>query len=186
MATKIGEKNRLQIHAPLRLVQIVLLLVLTTIYLAPAKAQASATGPSGLPLPRYVSLKSARANMRIGPGRDYRVKWLYLRPGLPMEVIQEFGNWRKVRDPEGNEGWILHSLLSGERTAIVAPWNSPDSVVVMRKEPVAEGPIAARLEPGVIASVRDCAGDWCRLSTKGVRGFVDRRDLWGVYPDEDF
>jgi SH3-like domain-containing protein len=186
MATNPDGMHPIHIPQSFRLFRIILALLVAAISLVPEKTLASATGPSGLPLPRYVSLKSARANMRIGPGRDYRVKWLYLRPGLPMEVIQEYGNWRKVRDPEGNEGWILHSLLSGERTAIVAPWNNPESVIVMRKEPLAEGPVAARLEPGVIASVRECAGDWCRLSTRGIRGFVDRRELWGVYPDEDF
>jgi SH3-like domain-containing protein len=179
--------NHFDITATFRLGRVVLAALILATFSAPVETvHAAATGPSGLPLPRYVSLKSARANMRIGPGRDYRVRWLYLRSGLPMEVIQEFGNWRKVRDPEGNEGWILHSLLSGERTAIVAPWNSPDTMIEMRKEPMAEGPVAAHLEPGVIADVRECDGKWCRLSAQGVRGFVDRRDLWGVYPDENF
>ena len=87
-------------------------------------AEAETKGPSGLPLPRFVSLKAQRVNMRVGPGRDYKVEWMYTKAGLPLEILQEYDNWRKVRDPEGNEGWILHSLLSGERTAIVAPWDS--------------------------------------------------------------
>lgn len=149
-------------------------------------AYAASTGPSGLPLPRYVSLKAARVNMRRGPGRAYQVEWLYLKRGLPMEIIQEYGNWRKVRDVEGNEGWILHSLLSGQRTAIVAPWMAQGTTVEMRAEPLPRAPIAARLEPGVIASVRRCESEWCRVSAKGVRGYVNRRQLWGVYPDEDF
>ena len=144
------------------------------------------TGPSGLPLPRYVSLKSERVNMRIGPGRAYQVQWLYLKRGLPMEVIQEYGNWRKVRDPEGNEGWILHSLLSGDRTAIVAPWSQRGGAIDMRHDPLPHAPLAARLEPGVVASVRECKGAWCQVATGGVKGYVDRKLLWGVYPDEDF
>ena len=79
-------------------------------------------GASGLPLPRFVSLKSGRVNARIGPGINYAVSWLYSRPGLPMEIIQEYDNWRKVRDLDGAEGWINQSLLTGKRTAIAAPW----------------------------------------------------------------
>ena len=89
---------------------------------AAAAAQSGAIGPSGLPLPRFVSLKSGSVNSRIGPGVNYPVDWLYLKPGLPMEIIQEYDNWRRVRDADGAEGWINQSLLSGERTAIAAPW----------------------------------------------------------------
>jgi SH3-like domain-containing protein len=71
-----------------------------------------------------VSLKATRVNLRIGPGRDYAVAWLYTSPGVPMEVIQEYDNWRRVRDAEGTEGWVYQSLLSGERTATAAPWKS--------------------------------------------------------------
>ena len=91
----------------------------------PAKATAAqdgTVGPSGLPLPRFVSLKSGRVNSRIGPGVNYPVDWLYLKSGLPMEIIQEYDNWRRVRDSDGAEGWINQSLLSGKRTAIAAPW----------------------------------------------------------------
>src|SRR5690606_27195122 len=79
-------------------------------------------GPSGLPLPRFVSLKSSRVNMRVGPGVNYAVDWMYLKSGLPMEIIQEYDNWRKVRDADGAEGWINQALLSGRRTGIAAPW----------------------------------------------------------------
>jgi SH3-like domain-containing protein len=89
-----------------------------------AHAQSAGKGPSGLPLPRFVSLKATRVNLRIGPGRDYAVAWLYTRPGVPMEVIQEYDNWRRVRDAEGTEGWVYQSLLSGDRTATVAPWKA--------------------------------------------------------------
>src|SRR5690606_10249241 len=84
----------------------------------PALAQTAAVGASGLPLPRFVSLKSGKVNLRIGPGLNYPVEWLYLRAGVPMEIIQEYDNWRRVRDAEGAEGWINQSLLSGRRTAI--------------------------------------------------------------------
>ena len=153
---------------------------------AAAPAYATGKGASGLPLPRYVSLKSSRVNMRIGPGRAYQVQWLYLRRGLPMEITQEYGNWRKVRDSEGIEGWVLHSLLSGKRTAIVSPWSENDGMVEMRAEPMGSAPVAAKLQPGVIGSVIECTGNWCQLTTDGIEGYVDRNHLWGVYPDESF
>ncbi|MEM7463970.1 MAG: SH3 domain-containing protein [Pseudomonadota bacterium] len=149
-------------------------------------AFALTTGPSGLPLPRYVSLKSERVNMRIGPGQAYQVQWLYVKRGLPMEIIQEYDNWRKVRDPEGNEGWVLHSLLSGQRTAIVAPWSGNKKLVSMRRDPDNSAPLSARLEPGVVVAVDECADGWCKLSAEGVAGFVDQKLLWGVYPGENF
>ena len=151
-----------------------------------AGAAPQPVGASGLPLPRFVSLKSGRVNMRIGPGRDYRVRWLYVRRGLPMEVIQEYDNWRKVRDPEGNEGWVLHSLLSGDRTAIIAPWDDVGTMLSMHEDPNAEADIIAKAEPGVIVRVAACEHNWCRLEASGVGGFVEAKRLWGVYPGERF
>lgn len=114
-------------------------------------------GPSGLPLPRFVSLKAERVNMRVGPGKQYAVAWRYVKTGLPLEVIQEYDNWRRVRDAEGTEGWIYHSLLSGERAAAVAPWRRgkalDDPLVGMRREPGAGAAVVARLEPGVIVAL---------------------------------
>ena len=77
---------------------------------------------SGLPIPRYVSLKSDRVNLREGPSKDHRTTWVFQRAGLPVEITGEFEIWRKVRDSEGAEGWVLHSLLSGRRTVLIAPW----------------------------------------------------------------
>ncbi len=148
---------------------------------------AAARGASGLPLPRYVSLKSGRVNMRVGPGTEYQVEWLYLKRGLPMEVIQEFDNWRKVRDPEGNEGWILHSLLSGSRTVIIAPWNKgkADGMFEMHAKPTSNSPLVAQVEPGVVASVAKCDSGWCEVSAGEANGYMRQNQLWGVYPDED-
>ncbi len=82
-------------------------------------AKDSATTASGLPVPRYVSLKSDHVNVRAGPTKDNDVAWVYTRSGLPVEITAEFENWRRVRDSEGAEGWVYHSLLSGRRTAVV-------------------------------------------------------------------
>lgn len=142
---------------------------------------------SKLPLPRYVSLKAARVNLRIGPGRDYPVSWLYMKPGLPVEVVQEYELWRRIRDSEGTEGWVYHSLLSGERTSIAAPWLKGKATMIdVHANPATDAPLTARLEPGVVAPVSECASGWCRLAVMDRRGFVRQQEIWGVYPDESF
>lgn len=152
----------------------------------PSYAQSTATGQTGLPLPRFVSLKSEKVNMRIGPGRQFKVDWMYLRKGLPMEIIQEYDNWRKVRDQDGNEGWILHSLLSGLRTAVVAPWDKASNAqtISMYREASATSQQVARLQPGVVAEVLSCEAEWCRLTVQDTEGFVEKKSVWGVYSDE--
>ncbi len=153
---------------------------------SPASAEGIQRGSnSGLPLPRFVSLKSERVNMRVGPGRDYEVEWRYVKRGLPLEIIQEYDNWRKVRDWEGSEGWILQSLLSGARAAIVAPWDGAGGQIAMRREPRQDAPVIAQLEPRVIAQVVGCADHWCELSVSGANGYVSQNLLWGVYPNEE-
>jgi len=155
---------------------------------APASAnsaQALTMGPSGLPLPRFVSLKSGRVNLRVGPGINYAVDWMYLKSGLPMEIIQEYDNWRRVRDADGTEGWINQSLLSGRRTAIVAPWQrGKDNPLPLHAEARKEAQLVAHIEPGVIATLRVCNGDWCQIEVSGHRGWISQSLLWGAYPGE--
>jgi SH3-like domain-containing protein len=142
-------------------------------------------GASGLPLPRFVSLKSGRVNARIGPGINYAVSWLYLKPGLPMEIIQEYDNWRKVRDLDGAEGWINQSLLSGKRTAIAAPWQrGKEAEIQLLAEPEKDASSVALLEPGVIGKINQCNGDWCEMTFDGHTGWVSQSLVWGAYPGE--
>ena len=138
---------------------------------------------SGLPLPRFVSLKSDRVNLREGPSKDHRTTWVFERAGLPVEITAEFDTWRKVRDSEGTEGWVLHSLLSGRRTALVAPWKK-DQVFTLYSRPGANAAPTAKLQPGVIANVKSCDGTWCRIYGDGFDGYMQQTDLWGVYPNE--
>lgn len=149
-------------------------------------AQSSTSGKTGLPIPRFVSLKSKRVNMRIGPGKQFKVAWLYLKQGLPIEIIQEYDNWRKVRDPEGNEGWILHSLLSGKRTAIVNPGEKDKEAGIanLHQDGTSESAIIARIEPGVVTSVSSCQEEWCQITVEESEGYIEKKYLWGVYPDE--
>lgn len=142
-------------------------------------------GPSGLPLPRFVSLKSGRVNLRIGPGRNYRIDWMYLKAGLPVEIVQEYDTWRRVRDAEGTEGWINQSLLSGKRTAIAAPWQrGKDALITLYVSPDETSGTVATLQPGVVGSIKSCTGDWCQMEFDGHRGWVQQKLIWGAYPGE--
>jgi len=163
----------------------VLTVVIALTTLAEARAaEALRTGASGLPLPRFVSLASSEVNVRIGPSLGHDVKWIFTKRGLPVEIIAEFGNWRRVRDSDGEQGWVHGSLLSGERTALVTPWG--EDVVPLRPEPRATADPVAFLEPLVLTSVDACDGSWCRISVARWRGVVPQRLLWGVYPREEF
>ena len=116
-------------------------------------AKDSATTTSGLPVPRYVSLKSDHVNVRAGPTKDNDVAWIYTRSGLPVEITAEFENWRRVRDSEGSEGWVYHSLLSGRRTAVVT-MKHKDELAAIYDDPNPQSAGAARLQAGVVAQVR--------------------------------
>lgn len=152
-----------------------------------AHAQNTAVGPSGLPLPRFASLKSGRVNLRIGPGLKYPVEWLYLKSGVPMEIIQEYDNWRRVRDSEGAEGWVNQSLLSGRRTAIAAPWQKgQETELLLRAGPDTTSRIVAKLEPGVIGNIKACNGQWCEIEFSGHRGWLSQTQIWGAYPGETY
>jgi SH3-like domain-containing protein len=140
---------------------------------------------SGLPVPRFVSLKSDHVNVRSGPTKDNDVAWIYTRPSLPVEITAEFENWRRIRDSEGSEGWVYHSLLSGRRTAVVTA-KIKDSLTPLYDSADAASAVAAKLEPGVVATVRRCSSGWCRVNGNGFDGWIEQQRLWGVYPDETF
>lgn len=144
-----------------------------------------AKGKSGLPLPRFVSLKSAKVNSRIGPGVTYAVDWRYLKAGLPMEIIQEYDNWRRVRDSDGAEGWINQSLLSAKRTAIAAPWQKGKKAQITLLEDARDkAAVVAIVEPGVVGQIQTCNGEWCEVTFAGHSGWVKQDLLWGAYPGE--
>jgi SH3-like domain-containing protein len=148
----------------------------------PARAGGDAT-TSSLPLPRFVSLKTDRVNVRAGPDKDHDVTFIYTRIGWPVEITAEFENWRRIRDSDGSEGWVYHSLLSGKRTASVRLKASTD-LAALHAKPDAQSPVAARLQSGVLGAVKQCNGTWCHLVGDGFDGWVEQSLLWGVYPDE--
>jgi SH3-like domain-containing protein len=138
---------------------------------------------SGLPVPRFVSLKPDRVTVRGGPNRDHDISFVFTRSGLPVEITAESDNWRRIRDWEGSEGWVYHSLLSGRRTALVAA-KQPDELVPLYDRADAQGVLVARLQPGVLATVKHCSGTWCRILGSGFDGWIAQERLWGVYANE--
>jgi len=151
--------------------------------LAAAARAGGDTAPSGLPVPRFVSLKADRVNVRGGPDKDHDVSWIYTRVGWPVEITAEFENWRRIRDSDGTEGWVYHSLLSGKRMAAVQLKSKTD-LAPLHAKPDADSAVLARLQSGVLASVKRCNGNWCRLTGDGFDGWIEQHRLWGVYPDE--
>lgn len=151
-------------------------------------------GGSGLQIPRYVSLKSDRVNLRQGPGTEYPIAWVFRRAGLPVEVIKEFEGWRQIRDAEGTTGWVLGTMLSGRRTAVILPWELSAEAkgdgkglrasAVLHDDGSERSRAVARVEAGVLASIIGCDGRWCRISIGGVRGYIEQSKLWGAYEGE--
>ena len=150
---------------------------------AAAEAAAPLGSVTGLPLPRYASLKTDRVNLREGPSKDHATKWVFERAGLPVEITAEFAIWRRIRDSEGTEGWVLHTLLSGRRTALVGSAKK-DETYNVTSAPTARSDVVARLQAGVIVNIRRCDGAWCQVFGSGFKGYVVQTELWGVYPGE--
>ena len=148
-----------------------------------SSADAQMGSVTNLPIPRYVSLKSDKVNLREGPSKDHRTKWIYQRSGLPVEIIAEFENWRRIRDSEGTEGWVLQSLLTGKRTILVAPWKKDEPVPLFETSNL-QSAIIAQLMPTVLGSLKSCTDAWCRIAGDGFDGYIQKNQLWGVYPDE--
>ncbi len=143
-------------------------------------AGAGERGPvTNLPLPRFVSLKADEANARRGPGTDHRIDWVFRRRDMPLQVVAEFSNWRRVLDRDGAGGWVHYTLLSGVRTVLV-----DEDMTALRARPDGEAPVSAYAEAGVIARLGECVPDWCRISADGTRGWAEVAALWGVAPDE--
>lgn len=148
---------------------------------APGTPEAAEARVTSLPLPRYVSVRAETANARRGPNFDQRIDWAFVQRGLPLEVVAEYGAWRRVRDAEGEGGWVHQSLLSGVRTALVRG----EGPVALHAGPTEGSAIKAMAEPGVVARLEACRGDWCEIATGGLAGWLPRAALWGVGPDEE-
>ncbi len=152
----------------------------------PAHAQKPPQGnqvfnQSGLKIPRFVSLRSEKVFVRTGPALRYPIKWVFVKKNLPVEVVQEFDTWRKIRDSKGEEGWIHQSLLQGKRFALIS---AEEEVFLMRK-PMIDSRFVAKLEPMVVLSLEECSGSWCFAEAGGFKGWLEKKSLWGVYETEE-
>ena len=139
----------------------------------------AAQAPPAENLPRYAALRSDEVNLRIGPGETYPIVWVLKRKDMPVEIIEQFQNWRRVRDWQGDKGWVLDRMVTSKREVIV-----DGAVRSLRRQPDPASPIVARAEPGVIARLVECRGPWCRIEAGGYSGWVQRSEVWGVLPDE--
>ena len=156
--------------------------------LAQAQTPAAETSPrtaasnrSGLSIPRWVSIRAGEANMRTGPGARYPIDWVLQFRNLPVEVVEEFENWRKVRARDDTTGWVHKSMLSGNRMAIVDVAQAG-----VMQSPDLDSPVAAFVEEGVVVSLDGCEQDWCQvaIASHGVEGWIPREALWGLHLGE--
>jgi SH3-like domain-containing protein len=163
------------------------LAAITLVWTVAAHAQESASRKpgtvTGLPIPRFVSLKATEVNARVGPGPDYQIAWVFKRAGLPVEVLAEFDSWRQVRDSDGVTGWVAAPLLSARRTAIVAPWIKEHTVFALTSAR-GSSPAVAQIEPGAIVDIMACDGEACEVYAGQQKGWAPQKNLWGVYPGE--
>lgn len=139
------------------------------------------SSPSGLAIPRFVSIASDTVHMRAGPGVRYRITWVYRRLGTPLMVMAEHEYWRKVRDSEGTEGWMHRSLLSSRRTAVVR-----GGVANLHKSPNSTSPIALRAESGVIGKLAKCTKFWCQMLVGDTEAWIPRTAIFGALDTEQF
>ena len=130
--------------------------------------------------PYWASIASGQAMTRTGPGKIYPGVWLYQRRDLPVRVVKKYESWRLIQDPDGAQGWMLVTLLSDRRTAIVKP-GSPRPV---RAEPNDNARARYLAEPGVVGRIGKCAGGWCRIEHNKGQGYIRTSDIWGVAPNE--
>jgi SH3-like domain-containing protein len=148
-------------------ISLLICLGLLPLVVSPASAQRKT--------PYWASISASEARMRTGPGRQFPASWLYQRAGLPVVVIQTYPNWRKVRDPDGETGWIQANLLSDDRTALIRGEIRP-----LREKPDMGANVIWRAEPGVVGKISECARGWCKFDARGRMGYVETAHIWGA------
>jgi SH3-like domain-containing protein len=180
---------------PGRQLKALLSAVIASLIIVLPVAVAAAEGPSGLPLPRFVSTRSNPINVRVGPGTKYDVAWVYVKSGTPVEIIQEFDTWRKIRDVDGSEGWLHQNLLIGNRAGLVAPWKPAGDQIALLRGSNADSGVRAWLTPNFRVDIKECDGSWCKVvahsqpvtgSAQSFEGYLHQDELWGVYKGEAF
>jgi SH3-like domain-containing protein len=153
---------------------------LAMVFAVSGSGLASAAGGGEAPLPRFAALHADKVNLRTGPGDRYPIEWVYLRRDWPVEVIAKFDHWRRVRDWEGTEGWVHEKMITARREVVIT-----GGIRGLRQSPDPRAPLVARAEPGVMAQLQECRGEWCRIAAGDASGWVLRSDVWGVSPSEN-
>lgn len=160
---------------------------------APADTQATATPAAkppvdeakgtvtGLPVPRWASLRTDEVNLRVGPGQRYPIEWVYKRRDLPVQILREFELWRLVEDQDLIKGWVHQATLVGRRNFVVTGGER-----TLRGSPEDAAPVVAQLKPGVVGGIRSCkpSSDWCEVQVQDYRGFLKRSEFWGTFSGE--
>ena len=153
----------------------------TAIGVAEAQEARNAIKGTGHPLPRFMTLKSNKVFMRTGPSLQHPPIYIYQRRGMPMKVLREFYVWREVVDIDGTRGWIHATNLLLKRRGMII---GADANIMAAAS--TDAPIVAQAEKGVVVALLTCEGAWCRITHSDLRGWIERRHLWGVFDDEDF
>jgi len=135
---------------------------------------------TGLEIPRFVSLKATKAYVRRGPGKSFPIDWVYVRKDMPVEIIDEWELWRRVRDIDGSRGWIHKQLLDGRRHIMVT------ELIELTEVPDTSSKVVALLEGGVIARLTQCQLNWCKIKAEALTGWLPKSALWGAYKNEVF
>lgn len=161
------------------LVALCLLLASTAVY---AEAEPSILNPSGLPVPRFVSLKSDDVNVRVGPGKRYPIQYVYTRKALPVKIVEEFAHWRKIADYEGTSGWVHKGMVDGKRTAMIVG----KATQRLYEDPDSNSSVVLQAKPMVIGHLIRCEPDWCEMEINGQKGWLRKPDIWGVGREETF
>lgn len=130
-------------------------------------------------LPRFASLRSDEVNLRVGPGENYPIEWVLKRKDMPIEIVEQFQNWRQIIDWQGDKGWVLDRMITGRRAVIVT-----GGMRTLYRRPDPGSAVVARAEPGVVARLVDLKGSWCRIEAGGYTGWLRRSEVWGVLANE--
>lgn len=141
---------------------------------------AKAAATEKLPIPRFVTIKFDEVNSRTGPAVDCPIEWVFIKKGEPVEIVAEFEQWRKIRDFKGEGGWVHSSALSAKRVVILNSKN----IMPLIASPANYDDVVVKLKPEIRCLLIKCKGEWCQINCKSYKGWVARKFLWGVYPDE--
>lgn len=127
-------------------------------------------------VPYWASLRKDQANMRVGPGRDYRISWIYVRGGVPVKVLRAREGWVLVEDQDGARGWMLTQFVTRKvHTGVVK--GAPAEI---RENKDGSGRLLWRAAPGVVGRLTDCADGWCKVDIDGRQGYVSQTAMWGA------